>query len=167
MADKPPRQARLLSFATGQPIDDPWILESLGMLSLLADRAMVAGADPSALVSPDHSLLLLCDYIVIAKRQHDQVQAAYRAIKRPLPPDDEKRIYDEWRRADRTVRSLLMKLRKYPATTAAGIFAKAAAVSRTGSAAAVVAVSLADDLLRSAELRRAVWPAAERRDADG
>jgi hypothetical protein len=158
MPNRPPSPARLLSFDTGQPIDDATVHQSLGLLSLLAGRAMVAGADPAAAVSPDHNLLLLCDHVVIAKRQHDQFEGAWRALERPHHPD-EKRLYDEWRRADRTVRSLLAKIRKLPATTPAGLFAKAAAVSRTGSAAAIVAVSLAHDLLASAELRRAVWPA--------
>jgi hypothetical protein len=157
MPNRPPSKDHLLSFAGS--IDDASILESLGLLSLLADRAMVAGADPSASVSPDHNLLLLCDYVVIAKRQHDQFEAAWRALERPNNPD-EKRLYEEWRRAARTVRSLLLKLRKVRATTAAGIFAKAAAVSRTGSTAADVAVSLANDLLASPELRKAVWPAS-------
>jgi hypothetical protein len=74
-----------------------------------------------------------------------------------------KRVYDEAQRASRTVRALLMKIRKFSATTPAGLFAKAAAVSRTGSAAGIVAISLADDLLASPELRRAVWPAAEQK----
>jgi hypothetical protein len=156
-ADKPPSQARLFSFATGLPIDDPAIFESLRLLSLIADREMVAGADPSATVSPDHALLMLCDHVVVAKRQHDHIEAAWRAMDHSNP--DHQRGYEEWLRAARTVRGLVMKLRKFSATTPAGLFAKAAAVSRTGSAAAIVAVSLADDLLASAELRKAVWPA--------
>jgi Ser/Thr protein kinase RdoA (MazF antagonist) len=41
MADKPPRQARLFSFATGQPLDeDPEIIETLNVLSRIAGRAM-------------------------------------------------------------------------------------------------------------------------------
>jgi hypothetical protein len=158
MANRPRSQARLLSFEGARPDDDPEILEALGLLSLLADRAMVAGADPSASVSPDHALLMLCDYLVIAKRQHDELWSAYR--KKTSGHD--KREYEEMHRAERTVRSLLLKIRKFSATTPAGLFAKAAAVSRTGSAAGVVALSLADDLLASPELRRAVWPVIDR-----
>jgi hypothetical protein len=159
MADKPSKQALLFSVATGQPIDDdPEILEALGLLSLLADRAMVDGADPSASVSPDHTLLLLCDYVIMAKRQEDQLFAAWRATAFA----ERERGDAEWKRARRTVRKLLLKILKFPAQTPAGLFAKAAAVSRTGSTAAGVAVSLANDLLASAELRRAVWPVANR-----
>jgi hypothetical protein len=154
----PPKQAKLFSFATSQPIDDdPEILEALGLLSLLADRAMVEGADPSASVSPDHTLLLLCDYVIMAKRQEDHHLAVWRATPFAEREDDA-----EWKAARRTVRKLLLKILKLPAQTPAGLFAKAAAVSRTGSTAAGVAVSLANDLLASAELRRAVWPVADR-----
>jgi hypothetical protein len=57
------------------------------------------------------------------------------------------------------VKGLLLKPRKFSATTPAGLFAKAAVVSRTGSGAALIAVSLAaDDLLASVELRKVLWP---------
>jgi hypothetical protein len=65
-------------------------------------------------------------------------------------------------RAGRTVKGLPLKLCKFSATTPAGLFAKAGAVSPTGSSAAAVAVLLANDLLASAELCQAVWPSADR-----
>jgi hypothetical protein len=74
---------------------------------------------------------------------------------------DKQRAYDEWSRAERTVKGLILKLRKFSATTPAGLFAKATAVSRTGSASAIIAISLAHDLLASPELRKAVWLAAQ------
>jgi hypothetical protein len=160
----PPKQARLFSFATGRPIEDD-LHQSLGLLSLLAGRAMVAAADPSASVSPDYELLQICDYIVIAKRQHAQLEATWRAMD--YSDSDHKRAHDECYNAGRTVKRLLLKIRKVSATTPAGLFAKAVAVSRTGSAASLVAVSLADDLLASSELRKAVWPAADQKAPDG
>lgn len=65
-----------------------------------------------------------------------------------------------------SVKGLVMKARKFSARTPAGLFGKAALVSRTGSAAAIVALTLADDLLNSAELRKAVWPAADQRGSN-
>jgi hypothetical protein len=136
--------------------EDASIREALALLSRLADRAMVTGADPSAPVAPDHDLLVLCDQCVMAKRQHDRIEEAWRA----MPHDAERaRVYDEWRRAARVVKGLLLKARKFSANTPAGLFAKAAVVSRTGSGAAIVAVSLADDILASPELRKVLWPA--------
>jgi len=159
----PPKQAQLFSFATGRPISDSVIiLESQTLLSLLANRAMVAGADPGASVSPDHNLLLTCDHIIMARRQSDQLWDEYKSLNFSLKNPDRDRLYDEWKRTERLVKSALLKLRKLSATTPAGIFAKAVVVSRTGSTAAMVAVSLANDLLASPALRQAVWPAADR-----
>jgi hypothetical protein len=44
---------------TGHPIDDALPTDPMALLSLLAGRAMEAGADPSSIVSPDHELLML------------------------------------------------------------------------------------------------------------
>jgi hypothetical protein len=162
MPDRPPRQARLFSFATGQPIDDdPSIIEALDMLSRIAGRAMVDGADPSASVSPDHHLLLCCDAAIMLKRQHTQLEDRWRALSIGNPEHD--RVQSEWQLVGRAVQRLLRRIGKLQAQTPSGIFAKAAAVHGAGPGAAFLATSLARDLLASPELRRAVWPAAEQR----
>jgi hypothetical protein len=157
MAGKHESKLGQMSFDGTRP-EDASIREALALLSRLADRAMVAGADPSAPVAPDHALLLLCDHCVMAKRQHDQIEEAWRAM--PFDNAERARVYEEWRGAARVVKGLLLKARKFSATTPAGLFAKAAVVSRTGSGAALIAVSLADDILASPELRKVLWPAA-------
>ncbi len=125
---------------------------------------MVAGADPSAPVAPDHALLMICDQCIMAKRQHDQLEKAWRTM--PHDNAESRRAQEEWHHAARVVKGLVMKARKFSAQTPAGLFAKAALVSRTGSAAAIVALTLADDLLDSVELRKAVWHAADQRGSD-
>jgi hypothetical protein len=160
MPADPPKQARLFSFATGRPIEeDPSIVEALDMLSRIAGAAMVGGADPSASVSPDHLLLLCSDAAVMLKRQHDYLEGRWRAL--PMSSPDYSRIQAEWRSAGQAVKKLLLKMGKLQAQTPSGIFAKAAAVHRAGQGAAVLAVSLAYDLVTSPELRRAVWPATD------
>jgi hypothetical protein len=53
------------------------------------------------------------------------------------------------------------RIRKMKATTAAGIYAKAAVPCASRTGAADLAVSLAQDLLDRAGLRSALWPASE------
>jgi hypothetical protein len=91
----------------------------------------------------------------------DQLEEAWRAMSHDNP--ESRRAQDEWHHAARAVKGLVMKARKFSAQTPAGLFGKAALVSRTGSAAAIVALTLADDLLASPELRKAVWPTADRK----
>jgi hypothetical protein len=159
MANPPKSKSGQMSFTVTRT-EDASITEALALLSRLGDRAMVAGADPSAPVAEDHALLMLADQCILAKRQHDQLEEAWRGM--PHDNGESKRAYDEWLRSRRAVKGLLMLARKHSARTPAGLFAKAALVSRTGSAAAIVALTLADDLLDSPELRRAVWPVAAR-----
>jgi hypothetical protein len=157
----PPKQARLFSFATGQPIDDPEIMEALDILSRIAGRAMETGADPSAVVSPDHNLLLCCDARVMLKRQQAQLEARWRAL--PIGNPERERLDAECDLMKRPIYKLLLRISKLEAQTASGIFAKAGAVSRSGYTAVGLGQSLARDLLASAELRRAVWPAADQK----
>jgi hypothetical protein len=62
-----------------------------------------------------------------------------------------------WKR----VRSMLRLCGKLPATTPAGIFAKALLVEKTKGMAPALALSLARDLRTSPALRRALWPAEQ------
>jgi hypothetical protein len=104
MAEKRVSKLGQMSFAGTSP-EDASIREALALLSRLADRAMVAGADPSAPVAPDHNLLLLCDRCIMAKRQHDKMEEGWRG----MPHDPERaRVYDEWRRTTRVVKGLLL-----------------------------------------------------------
>jgi hypothetical protein len=157
----PPKQEKLFSFATDQMDDDPEIIEALSVLSRLAGRAMETGADPSALVSPDHNLLLCCDALVMLKRQQTQLEARWRAL--PINHPERERLDAECDLMKRPIYKLLLRISKLEARTASGIFAKAGAVSRSGYTAVGLGQSLARDLLHSAELRRAVWPAADQK----
>ena len=130
----PPKQGKLFSFATGQPIDDPpEILEALDILSRIASRAMVHGSDPSAVVSPDHHLLLCCDAVVMLHRQYTQLQDRWHAL--PFSDPERDRLHEESKRPKAAIYKLLLRISKLQARTASGIFAKAGAVSRSGQSA--------------------------------
>jgi hypothetical protein len=115
MADRP-KQAKLFSFATGQPIDDPpEILEALDLLSQMAGRAMETGADPSELVSPDHNLLLCCDALVMLSRQRAAVQERWRAL--PIGDPERDRLDAECDLMKRPIYKLLLRISKLEAQT--------------------------------------------------
>jgi hypothetical protein len=151
--------AQIISFKTGHPVGDVTSnVESMVLLSLLASRAMESGADPSAMVSPDHDLLMLCDEIIMRKRQVDKTFSEWRAGN---PFQNQRDGYDDWKRENRSLRGPLVRLGKLRAATPVGIFAKAVVAHRIGPSAAYLAVSLASDLLSSPGLREAIWPAAQ------
>jgi hypothetical protein len=62
------------------------------------------------------------------------------------------------RRANRDAGSILRAAGKVPARTPAGIYAKALCVRESATGAAVLARSLAADLIANDVLRRLVWP---------
>jgi hypothetical protein len=74
-------------------------------LSRIGGRAMVAGADPSALVSPDHTLLLCSDAAVMLKRQHAQLEDRWRVL--PIGSPEHDRVQKEWRWAGVAPKRLL------------------------------------------------------------
>jgi hypothetical protein len=157
----PPRQARLFSFATGRPIDDPQAhSDALAMLSRIAGQAMTAAADPSVVPRPDYDLLVLSDAIILLARQRDAAEATWRSSL-PAPPGDAAGLYEKFMSSQRALRGPLVRLGRLRASTAAGIFAKAVVVRKAGtSSAAVLGKSLAEDLLNCADLREAIWPAS-------
>jgi hypothetical protein len=129
----------------------------MALLSRLASDAMVAGADPSAPATPDHELLLLCDDIVTLKARANQLLADIRSI--PSENAQTRQLWDELRRTERAMRKPILRAGKLPAISPAGIFGKALVVRRCSNQAAVLAKSLADDLLTNTKLRNVLWPA--------
>lgn len=106
-----------------------------------------------ALANPDGPLLDLC-----AEALHHQVigRRAYDAWV-DLPHGARQTLWEEYMQNRGRVQSLLYRAKKIPATTAAGIYAKAlcARASRTG--AAELAMSLAEDLVNNHALRAMLW----------
>jgi hypothetical protein len=70
------------------------------------------------------------------------------------------KLLDEQRtRADQRAKQLLRRAGKLRATTPAGIHAKALLVRASVTGAAVLAMSLAEELIASRALRESLWPA--------
>ena len=153
-----PQQAEIIDFKTGRPIGEMVSnAESMVLLSLLASRAMEAGADPSAIVSPDHKLLMLCDEIIMKHRQADKMLNEW--IVQPGEAQSAK--YDAEKRERRSLLGPLVMLGRLRPATPVGVFAKAVVVHHVGHGAAKLAISLARDLLECPGLREAIWPAAQ------
>jgi hypothetical protein len=164
--------AEIISITTGRPIGEattnviPFTTaepDPMALLSGLAGRALASGADPSAVVGADDELLLLCDQIVTIKRQSYAMADHARALgtqSRALHDPAVKLAWAEHARLDRSARSPILRATKLHATTPAGIFAKAVAIRSCSDQAAVLAKSMANDLLNSPELRKVLWPAA-------
>jgi hypothetical protein len=67
----------------------------------------------------------------------------------------------EYETGTKSAKPLLGRIRKLKATTAAGIYAKAAVVRASRTGAQDLAMSLAQDLLDCPGLRASLWPAQE------
>ena len=68
-------------------------------------------------------------------------------------------LFADYRTGIASAKPKLIRIRKMKATTAAGIYAKAAVVRASKTGAADLAMSLAEDLLAAPGLRAALWPA--------
>jgi hypothetical protein len=66
---------------------------------------------------------------------------------------------DEYYSGIESAKPAMGRIRKMKATTAAGIYAKAAVVRASKTGAADLAMSLAEDLLACPGLRATLWPA--------
>jgi hypothetical protein len=118
-----------------------------------ADNALTEGP-----VNADRQLLDLC-----ADALHSLVHAerAYAArVVRRFDAEDNA-LMEEYQAGTKSAKPLMHRIRKMKATTAAGIYAKAAVVRASRTGAADLAMSLAKDLLDCPGLRASLWPAGE------
>jgi hypothetical protein len=127
-----------------------------------ADNALTEGP-----VNADRNLLDLCaealHALVHAERSYrsrdwdygktEAENNAWRARDREL--------MDEYNNGTKSAKPAMGRIRKMKATTAAGIYAKAAVVRASKTGAADLAMSLAQDLLDCPGLRASLWPADE------
>jgi hypothetical protein len=119
-----------------------------------ADNALTEGP-----VNADRLLLDLC-----AETLHALVHAERTYRSRDcshLGSSNDQALLDEYWDGTRNAKPLMGRIRKMKATTAAGIYAKAAVVRASKTGAADLAMSLAQDLLDCPGLRASLWPAGE------
>jgi hypothetical protein len=130
-----------------------------------ADNALTEGP-----VNADRLLLDLCAQtlhaLVHAERTYrsrdcSHLRSSMTTAERAAWYANDKALMDEYWDGTRNAKPQLGRIRKMKATTAAGIYAKAAVVRASKTGAADLAMSLAQDLLDCPGLRSALWPAGE------
>lgn len=116
---------------------------------------------------PDAELLDLCGEALHFRRISAEAEAEWHAFpgaySEPRPSAQAiqraQAAYDEWQEAKNRAVNLAKRASKFRATTAAGIYAKALLVRTAVSVAAVLATSLAEDLVSNPALRASLWAA--------
>lgn len=117
-----------------------------------ADNALTEGP-----VNADRQLLDLC-----AEALHALVHAERDFAAGKMRSDTDRRSeYRQYQTRIISAKPAMHRIRKMKATTAAGIYAKAAVVRASKTGAADLAMSLAQDLLDCPGLRASLWPAGE------
>jgi hypothetical protein len=120
-------------------------------------------------VHPDHALLDLCAETLHLRRRSVELRRQRELLpgRFGTPPATPAQnhlraeIDAERDAADARAMQLTRRAAKLPAITPAGIYAKALVVRASRSAAAVLAMSLADELIACRSLRQSLWPALE------
>jgi hypothetical protein len=124
-----------------------------------ADNALTEGP-----VNADRQLLDLCAEALHALVHAERAYAS-RGSFFECKSKDQRAVYDgryvEYQDGLKSAKPAMGRIRKMKATTAAGIYAKAAVVRASKTGAADLAMSLAQDLLDCPGLRSALWPAGE------
>jgi hypothetical protein len=142
--------------------------QAIAQLRLLAitstDNALTEGP-----VNADRQLLDLCadalHSLVHAERAYHSRDWSGLTAKTKAEADaaraKDAELRAEYGTGRKSAKPLLGRIRKMKATTAAGIYAKAAVVRESKTGAADLAMSLAQDLLDCPGLRASLWPAGE------
>jgi hypothetical protein len=128
------------------------------------DRLLLADGP----VHPDAALLELCGEALHVRRRAEELLSEWHALPAPYgqPPATEaenrrrREVDAQHRECDTRVTQLLKRAKKIRATTPAGIYAKALLVRASRNGAAVLAMSLAEELIDCRKLRESLWPAA-------
>jgi hypothetical protein len=128
------------------------------------DNLLLAEGPPD----PDYLLLDLCGDALHLTKQANKIaeerDASIPADPRAWTAEYMKRRYESVQQEgalNNEARKLLNRAAKLKATTPAGIYAKALLVRNSKTGAAVLAMSLAEELVECEGLRASLWPARE------
>jgi hypothetical protein len=118
-------------------------------------------------VHPDHEQLEICAHALHhlghAQKAYDArpeyLHLAHQSEQNAAVRARREELYEDFKEGERLGKSVLNKITKLRATTAAGIYAKAMIVRTSKTGAAGLAMSLAQDLLDCPGLRSSLWPA--------
>jgi hypothetical protein len=158
--DGPIKGARLRELPSGDGL-----AALIAGLQNSAARAVArqGGCPVPPLPHDDDALMTLCSEILHLARRLNALRAERYGAVRPgvigVLIETLERIRADENAIKTELRTALRRVGKIPATTAAGVYAKALAVRCSADGAAILAKSLAEDLMASRELRRLLWPA--------
>lgn len=115
-------------------------------------------------VTPDADLLDLCGEALHLLSASEKAKVASWALLNADHYDQETRAQRAalWADSEKLVvdaKHVMLRIKKTPAATPAGIYAKALVVRGSVTGAAALAKSLAEDLIACRELRESLWPA--------
>jgi len=133
------------------------------LASLIAAIRRRISEDDGPVHPPSHDdrelLELSADALQLIKIERDIVNAFKDQLARNDPNRNAAQNGQDHREARIRTCHLLRRIGKIPARTPAGLFAKAALVRASKSGAAVLASSMANDMIQTHALRSAIWPA--------
>ncbi|HJU16658.1 MAG TPA: hypothetical protein VJ770_09310 [Stellaceae bacterium] len=130
------------------------------------NRQLLTGDPPH----PDAELLDLCAEVLHLMKRAEWALKEFLAMHRPDSWDlkhpamqafvrERDHLHGERASAIGKAKPLMSRIRKMRATTAVGIYAKALVVRSSRTAAPMLAMSLAEDLIANSALRASLWPA--------
>lgn len=162
-----PTPTRRRKTSPADDVVDTAVIERFRQIARESRDHMILSDGP---VHPDADLLDLCSealhLLSTARRGRDAVGDF------PGHGHDKRREADAWRKANHEAfeeatklvgraKPLLRRAAKIPARTGAGVFAKAQLVRNSKTGAAVLAKTLAADLVAIPGLRASLWPAGD------
>jgi hypothetical protein len=126
-----------------------------------ADHAILADGP----VTPDAALLDLCAEALHLLSQAEKAEKTVRQLPHYGSRDfteqtraEHERFWAEIAALRQQAKPVMYRIRKIPAKTGAGIYAKALVVRSSVTGAAILARTLAADLVECRELRESLWP---------
>ena len=146
----------------GEPLDFVKTIDRLRTIVAETGDALLTEGP----VQPDHKLLELCAEALHYRRRAAELKEARDALPAPYgnPPatPEQNRLREELRAendaADNRAMHLSRRVAKLRARTAPAVYAKALVVRSSKTGAAVLAMSLAEDLIGCEVLRLSLWP---------
>lgn len=135
-------------------------IDRLNQIAVQAGDALL-GEGP---VNPDHELLDSCAGALTLFKQAAEVRKDRDQLfeKRGWTDEDRAKngdLFEHEQFFEKKATQTLRKARKTPALTPAGIYAKALVVRQSKTGAALLAMTLASDLIACESLRQSLWPA--------
>jgi hypothetical protein len=133
--------------------------------AILADGPVTPDADLLVLCAEALHLLLHAKMTIAEARETNRAEGELARSRNrwwePWPEMGSRRLFSDYDAQHKATTPILSRIRKLPAKTPAGIYAKALVVKASRTGAPILAMSLAEDLIACRELRESLWPAED------